>query len=92
MGVTRLRQFLPLDRNAVQHADHYPQLRHAVQPVFTIVRCHLSRLHLVAWSAGGGHQQVSRLNVTVGQALADSDCQFLELHDRSLSTERRSRL
>ena len=88
-GVRRLRQFLPLGHNAVQHTDHYPQLRQTAQPGHAGIHCHLSRLLLVAWPAGGGHQQVKRIRVTaVGHALADSGCQLLELHDRTLSRQR----
>ena len=88
-GVRRLRQFLPLGHNAVQHTDHYPQLRQTAQPGHAGIHSHLSRLLLVAWPAGGGHQQVKRIRVTaVGHALADSGCQLLELHDRTLSRQR----
>ena len=87
--VRRLRQFLPLGHNAVQHTDHYPQLRQTAQPGHAGIHCHLSCLLLVAWPAGGGHQQVKRIRVTaVGHALADSGCQLLELHDRTLSRQR----
>ena len=88
-GVRRLRQFLPLGHNAVQHTDHYPQLRQTAQPGHAGIHSHLSRLLLVAWPAAGGHQQVKRIRVTaVGHALADSGCQLLELHDRTLSRQR----
>ena len=88
-GVRRLRQFLPLGHNAVQHTDHYPQLRQTAQPGHAGIHSHLSCLLLVAWPAGGGHQQVKRIRVTaVGHALADSGCQLLELHDRTLSRQR----
>jgi hypothetical protein len=88
--VTSLRQFLPLGHNAVQHADHYPQLRQTAQVGWyagtTTAHSQLScLLRLVAWSAGDGHQQVDRLHVTVVHALADSGCQVLELQDRGVS-------
>ena len=84
--MTRLRQLLPLGCNAVQHADHHPQLRQTAQPT---AHCQLSCVRLVTWSAGGGHQQVDRLHVFVGQCLADPGCQVLELQDRGFSRERR---